>query len=448
MEGRWQNSCLGTANSTSLSTGAVVISVGLGVNDNIAAASASLQNSTTSTSTATGALTVSGSARMAGSVFVGGNFSVASGRVTHNVTFASATYTVQQTDYIISCNTSSGAFTVTLPSATGATGRTYLFTMISTNRNTLTIAAASCELINSKSTIILIGDYSCVTWTSIGLGAWIVVKLTETIPTVSFRGIGLSPDVNSGVTLTTGGWRIICSGTLTLNGVISANGGNATRTTGGTYEITAGATFLGPGTVGGAGRTTAGNGTAGTNTVTYVCLGGVGGAGGGTTEGAGGTIISIPAVDGGPYIFSQMPTALQGRFHLIDTNPDSITDCYIQGGSGGGSGYAALGLSTSISTGAGGRGRGVAIVCANVINGSGSMTANGGRGSSTTYTGSTTGLSCGGGGGGGGGAAIVIYKGISSSITITANGGSAGTSVGSASAPTAGAARYVFMVWA
>jgi len=58
---------------------------------------------------------------------------------TYNVVAKTANYTVLSTDEIVTCNTSGGAFSVTLPAASTCKGRRFFFKKIDTSSNKLTI---------------------------------------------------------------------------------------------------------------------------------------------------------------------------------------------------------------------------------------------------------------------------------------------------------------------
>ena len=181
--------------------------------------------------------------------------------------------------------------------------------------------------------------------------------------------------VSTGVIIKAVGLRMFCSGTLTLTGTARIhNDGNGSN---GAPDVN-----LGKGTNAGAPNN---NGVNNTN-----ALGGAGGNSGGGKTGGG---ITAPTMDS-DTAFNYFPSVLTG------SNPAGIL---LNGGAGGGSDAAGN---------TGGGGGGVNIIAANIISGSGSVTANG-----ATANGS--------GGGGGGGAAILIYNTKSSwTGTVTANGGS------------------------
>jgi hypothetical protein len=249
-----------------------------------------------------------------------------------------------------------------------------------------------------------------------------------------------SPIINSGVTIITNGYRILCQGTLTNNGTIQWNGNNGGNGT--TVGGTAGAALSGTNSsifqggnaspAGGAGSTT--TGAAGGN-ATVRGMGGAGGHGatGSNAGGAGGTVTAALAIVGS---IRSLPQAAYGQ--LVSSG--ALVSPLMGGGGGGGGGDG---------TNAGGGGGGSAamvIVIAWQITGTGTISANGGAGGNGNTTGNT-----GGGGGGGGGVVIVISGSVSAGAvagqTITASGGSVGTSHGSGGASgTAGSAGKTILI--
>lgn len=175
-----------------------------------------------------------------------------------------------------------------------------------------------------------------------------------------------SLSVPSGAVLNTNGYRIRCTGTVTVDGVIANNGGNAT-----TGSVGAGAPQGSlPG--GGAG----GASVAGSNATP--CLYG-GGSGGATTASSTGSNAS--GGNGGST------TATPSIFPTIG----QLTSGAAGGGGGGG----------GSNSGYGGGGAGPILIACQNIAGSGSIQTVGGNGSYNASSG-------GGGGGGGGGIAVIV----------------------------------------
>ena len=211
-----------------------------------------------------------------------------------------------------------------------------------------------------------------------------------------------------GVTLTTNGFRLFVSGTLTLDGTIASNGGDAVGPTGGSATSTGTLLASAPG-----GSFVAGVPQPG-DTITR-SLGGSGGAGGSVPLGpgaAGGTAVLPSAAQGYSTFANGTPTVcwqigLTG--HLADGT-------FAAGGAGGGAGG-----STAGTGGGGGGGGGVVVVAAKAIAGGGTISAVGGAG------GAPSGTSAGGGGGGGGVLFVFTSTPLPLSVGLTAAGGAGNT---------------------
>jgi len=61
-----------------------------------------------------------------------------------------AAYTVTDSDFCVLCNATGAAFTVTLPTAAGRTGRVYAFVKIDSTTNAVTIGGYGSETINGS----------------------------------------------------------------------------------------------------------------------------------------------------------------------------------------------------------------------------------------------------------------------------------------------------------
>ena len=133
-------------------------------------------------------------------------------------------------------------------------------------------------------------------------------------------------NVEASGSLSTAGYRIFVSETLSLNGVISRNGNNASGSNGGGP--------LGGATLGtGARGANGGTGAGGAGTGASSSLGGSGGAGGAGSGGAGGSAgtASVPtAANGGAQIWNS------GSYAWNPNLPASATK--FTGGAGGGAG--------------------------------------------------------------------------------------------------------------
>lgn len=222
---------------------------------------------------------------------------------------------------------------------------------------------------------------------------------------------------NSGVTLNYGAFRIYIQGVLTNAGTIDANGGaggNSSGSGAGAAGTTITAQTVLPGRPGGIGSGALGAGTAGgaATAGTGPILGGNGGAGGAGTNGGGG---------GGAATANNLNMGT-GRTLINATtgaafSPGTTTSVLcIQGGQGGGGG----GGGALNGGGGGGAGGGVLVLCARIINNTGTIRANGGAGG-------TGGGGAGGGGGGGGGVVYLVYEKLVALGTATASGGALGT---------------------
>lgn len=205
--------------------------------------------------------------------------------------------------------------------------------------------------------------------------------------------------VNAGQTLgisDTQGFLIIrATGTVTINGTISATGKGAA---GGA----AGGGGSDPGTVGtigsGGGSGGGGGGYAGA---------GAGADGGASSQAAGGSGASSGGGGAGNSVLQATKNLILGNMVNISSMP------YGAGGGGGGS-YTGAG-------GAGGRGGGVVFIIADtiVVDAAGSVVANGNDGATTANLAAA-------GGGGGGGTVILAARSLTVSGTVTASGGAGG----------------------
>ena len=64
------------------------------------------------------------------------------------VVFVTSAYTVLENVYYVSCNSTGGAFTVTLPSATGRSGREIIIKRMNAGANAVTIGATIDGAVN------------------------------------------------------------------------------------------------------------------------------------------------------------------------------------------------------------------------------------------------------------------------------------------------------------
>lgn len=91
-----------------------------------------------------------------------------SGAIATPVASKTAAYTLVASDSVVLCNATSGAFTVTLPTAVGISGRQYSIKRVNGGINVVTVAAASGETIDGASTTSLLTQYAVVTLVSDG----------------------------------------------------------------------------------------------------------------------------------------------------------------------------------------------------------------------------------------------------------------------------------------
>lgn len=216
--------------------------------------------------------------------------------------------------------------------------------------------------------------------------------------------------LNNGHTLTVpagaGKLEIHATGTITINGSISAVGAGAVAGGSGGASNSDGSPGNNntdqAGGGGGGGGAASGNGAAGGGMAYHGLVIQAGGAGGSSTGGSAGTSVTG----------SSLRTLTAFR--------DSWGGASGGGGGGGGNGG-----------GTGGRGGGIVVLCApNVVFGStGSISVAGAAGSAGTTT--PGGIGGGGGGGGGGGALIVITRSFTDNgATLTVSGGAGGAAGG------------------
>lgn len=220
--------------------------------------------------------------------------------------------------------------------------------------------------------------------------------------------------INNGVTLATNGGLIFCTGTVTNNGTITADGGPASGNNGATVPALGATAASGTGRMpnGGNGNTAAGS--QGNPGAIAVGTGGGGGAGATGAAGGGGNVTS-----GGLGAYSRPYAIASGSGGFFGTT------FAISGGSGGGGG----GGDGTNRGGGGGQGGGVIAIYAHAFVNTGTISSKGGAGFTPTLG------NCGGGGGGGGGT-IISYT-LSpwtntGTTTVTGGAGAAGVGTGAA----------------
>lgn len=84
------------------------------------------------------------------------------------------TYAIQTTDCVVVCDTTTNAFSATLPTAVGVTGKIYVIKRISAGTNRLTVATTSAQTIDGITTAILDGQWNSITVCSDGANWYIL----------------------------------------------------------------------------------------------------------------------------------------------------------------------------------------------------------------------------------------------------------------------------------
>ncbi|SIS11535.1 beta strand repeat-containing protein [Williamsia sterculiae] len=112
-------------------------------------------------------------------LYAGGNVAATStlqsgGSFATAFTAKTAAYTLTATDSVVSGDTTSAAFNLTLPDASTCTGRQYTLKRISAGSNNLTVATSSSQTIDGASTYVLNAQWKFVVVVSTGSG-WLVV---------------------------------------------------------------------------------------------------------------------------------------------------------------------------------------------------------------------------------------------------------------------------------
>lgn len=102
------------------------------------------------------------------------------GPLTTVLSTKTATYTIIATDSIILANATTGAFTITLPTAVGITGRQYTVKRTNAGANNVTVGTTSSQTIDGATTKTLGGQWSFVTVVSDGAN-WVIVSQGGTV---------------------------------------------------------------------------------------------------------------------------------------------------------------------------------------------------------------------------------------------------------------------------
>lgn len=86
-------------------------------------------------------------------------------------------YTATSTDYTIAGNASTAAFSVTLPTSVGITGKVYVVKKVDSSANAVTVATTSSQTIDGATTKALSTQYDAITVQSDGAN-WIIIANT------------------------------------------------------------------------------------------------------------------------------------------------------------------------------------------------------------------------------------------------------------------------------
>jgi hypothetical protein len=97
------------------------------------------------------------------------------GSVAYSVAAKTANYTLTASDYLVTADTSGGAFTLTLPTAVGITGRTYVVKRLNSNPSyILTIATTSSQTIDGAVSASIVDQWVSLTFVSDGAN-WLLI---------------------------------------------------------------------------------------------------------------------------------------------------------------------------------------------------------------------------------------------------------------------------------
>jgi hypothetical protein len=99
---------------------------------------------------------------------VGGSVSLA-------ITTKASNYTLAANDYTVLCNSTTGGFTVTLPSASGCAGRVYVVKKSSTDGNLVIVHAPGSDNIDGSANQDIYAAYSYITIQSDGSSSWGII---------------------------------------------------------------------------------------------------------------------------------------------------------------------------------------------------------------------------------------------------------------------------------
>lgn len=95
-------------------------------------------------------------------------------RLVSPVVSKTAAYSATVRDQLIKADATGGAFTVTLPTAVGATSKTYTIKRMNAGANAVTVACSGAETIDGSATYSLSSQYASVTVVSDNSN-WLVI---------------------------------------------------------------------------------------------------------------------------------------------------------------------------------------------------------------------------------------------------------------------------------
>jgi hypothetical protein len=93
---------------------------------------------------------------------------------TQNLASKTSAYSITTTDYTILGNASTAAFSVTLPTSVGATGRVYVIKKVDSSANAVTVATTSSQTIDGQTTYVLSNQWGGVSVQSDGAN-WVII---------------------------------------------------------------------------------------------------------------------------------------------------------------------------------------------------------------------------------------------------------------------------------
>lgn len=254
-----------------------------------------------------------------------------------------------------------------------------------------------------------------------GVNVFAFASLVGSVYTLTRDVFLSSADVQTGITLQSGGFKIFVSDTMEIHpgGIVAADGKDAALGVAGASSALG---TLGIGTAGGNGRAnnTGLPGTAQSNTLgDATAAGGPGGAGGANAGGLGGTYTPT-FVNGGANFLTPL---LTGFLFSQTSGGNQAQSSIIGGGAGGGGGGSD---NAGVTGGGGGGGGGVLVLHALRLINNGIIRAKGGKGADASGAGGNAG----GGGGGAGGVVLNLSRYRSGSGVVQAPGGLGGAKIG------------------